>query len=158
MVTIRAYQQSDADAVYQLFYDTVHTINCRDYSQAQLQAWAPEIADKRQWQQRLLRNQPLLAYANEQILGYADLQPDGLIDQFFCHHAHQQQGVGSALMQALFIKAQQLQLQRMYAHVSITAKPFFERWHFQTIRMQQVTIRDQQLTNYLMEKSLVYLY
>jgi putative acetyltransferase len=158
MVTIRAYQQSDADAVYQLFYDTVHTINCRDYSQAQLQAWAPEIADKRQWQQRLLRDQPLLAYANEQILGYADLQPDGLIDQFFCHHDHQQQGVGSALMQALIIKAQQLQLQRMYAHVSITAKPFFERWHFQTICMQQVTIRDQQFTNYLMEKSLVHLH
>ena len=39
------YSRQDFDAVLALFYETVHQVNCADYSQAQLDAWAPKEAD-----------------------------------------------------------------------------------------------------------------
>ncbi|MGL5364343.1 MAG: GNAT family N-acetyltransferase, partial [Plesiomonas shigelloides] len=39
-----------------------------------------------------------------------------------------------------------------YSHVSITAKPFFERFGFRVVKKQQVAINGQVLTNFLMEK------
>jgi hypothetical protein len=38
----------DADQIVTLFYDTVHSVNARDYTPKQFDAWAPKrSADKR---------------------------------------------------------------------------------------------------------------
>ncbi len=37
---IRSYAPSDIREMAALFYDTVHTVNARDYTPAQLDAWA----------------------------------------------------------------------------------------------------------------------
>ena len=38
---IREYRKEDLGEVMQLFYDTVHTVNRRDYTEEQVNAWAP---------------------------------------------------------------------------------------------------------------------
>lgn len=38
---IRAYRESDLTQIISLFYETVHSDNKQDYSQEQLDAWAP---------------------------------------------------------------------------------------------------------------------
>lgn len=149
---IRPYQESDAEALHALFYHTVHNVNRRDYTDAQLAAWAPDAVDMLFWRQRMRGIQPYVAvYQNLQV-GYADIQTDGYIDHFFCHWQYQGQGVGKALMQHLFAVGTELQVPRFYAHVSKTALPFFQRMGFETVHEQQVTLRGQLLTNYLMER------
>ena len=37
---IRPYRSSDCPALAELFYQTVHAVNARDYSPEQLDAWA----------------------------------------------------------------------------------------------------------------------
>ena len=61
-------------------------------------------------------------------------------------------GIGKALMQQLLNKANQANIKRLYSHVNITAKPFFQHYGFQVVKAQQVNIRGQVLTNYVMEK------
>jgi hypothetical protein len=42
---IRDYEQVDARAIVRLFYETVHFVNRADYSEEQVEAWAPELDD-----------------------------------------------------------------------------------------------------------------
>ena len=37
---IRPYQPEDCEALARLFYETVHTVNAKDYTEQQLNAWA----------------------------------------------------------------------------------------------------------------------
>lgn len=48
-MVIRAYQPFDAAPLAALFYQTVHTVNRRDYTEKQLDAWAPKDIDLRAW-------------------------------------------------------------------------------------------------------------
>lgn len=98
MLTIRNYIESDAQALWQLFYSTIHHVNSRDYTQAQIEAWARHTFDTQVWQKCMDNLSPFVAEIESVIVGYTDLQNDGLIDHFFCNHQYQRQGVGRALM------------------------------------------------------------
>lgn len=159
MITIRPYQPEDAQILWQLFFHTVRQINVRDYTQAQVEAWAEDKSDLTDWIEKMKSNQPFVATLNNEIVdnkiaGYADLQPNGLIDHFFCHHQYQGCGVGKALMAHIDEQAKQRNLTRLHAYVSITAKPFFEHAGFVVKEKQSVSLRGQLFTNYKMEKSI----
>ena len=46
---IRPYQTADCEALARLFYDTVHTVNAKDYTKAQLDVWATGNVDLEAW-------------------------------------------------------------------------------------------------------------
>lgn len=46
---IRQYQQSDRKELIELFYNTVHTVNAKDYTKEQLDAWATGRVDLGKW-------------------------------------------------------------------------------------------------------------
>ena len=50
---IREYDAEDAPQVVRLFYDTVRSVNCADYSEEQVRAWAPQVPDPEQWHVRM---------------------------------------------------------------------------------------------------------
>lgn len=150
IIHIRDYQASDAQILRQLFFNTVRRVNTKDYTQAQVAAWAPSDYDEQVWAQHLQTLSPLVAEIDGEIVGYADLQSDGLIDHFFCHHQYQGCGVGKALMQSILALAKQRNIHTLYSHVSKTAKPFFARFRFAVEQEQNVEVRGQVLTNFKM--------
>lgn len=154
MIKIREFQQGDEAVLRALFYHTIRKVNLKDYSVAQVQAWAPDNYDQTKWAARMAEIKPFIALINEQIVGYADVQQDGYIDHFFCHAGFQGQGIGKTLMQHIHQKAEGVGCMRLYSHVSKTAKPFFEHFGFQVQKKQQVSIRGQLLTNFVMDKAL----
>lgn len=83
MIKIRKYRNSDALITWQLFYNTVREVNIQDYSFDQVCAWAPERFDEQKWACSMKSINPLIAELDGIVVGYADLQPDGLIDHFF---------------------------------------------------------------------------
>ncbi|MGU3843381.1 N-acetyltransferase family protein, partial [Vibrio diabolicus] len=105
MLSIRRYRTEDAPILWTLFYHTVRVINRRDYTESQVSAWAPSDFDLNSWQRTMDAIQPYIAEIEGQIVGYCDLQSDGLIDHFFCHHEYQGQGIGRDLMSFLFSQA-----------------------------------------------------
>lgn len=152
MIKIRQYKEDDSAALWKVFFNTVRIINARDYSLAQVEAWAPEFFDMGVWHNKMSDLQPFVAELDDVIVGYCDLQPDGLIDHFFCHHEYQGQGIGRALMNHILRLADERGVARLYSYVSVTAKPFFERYAFSAVNEQIVTIREQKLINYVMER------
>lgn len=147
-VKLRRFQANDAEALRELLIETVRQVNKRDYTAAQVAAWAPEDYDRQAWLERLQQNKPFIAEIDGTIVGFADVQADGYIDHFFCSASAQGQGVGRALMNKLLAH----NYPRFYANVSITARPFFERFGFCVVREQQVVVRGIELTNFLMER------
>ena len=152
MVTIRQFRESDAVALWQLLYNTIHQVNIRDYTQPQVEAWAPNTYNLDEWNLKMKQINPFIAEYDGRILGYADLQADGLIDHFFCHHECQGKGVGRLLMENIFQQANHQGIGVLYSNVSITARPFFERFGFRVKAEQQVERHGQVLINYRMEK------
>ncbi|MCJ8269852.1 MAG: GNAT family N-acetyltransferase [Psychrosphaera sp.] len=153
MLTVRQFKSADAPRLWQLKYHTIRTVNTKDYSEAQVQAWAPDAQAPKEWSERAKAMNPLVAEFDGKVVGYADVQSDGYIDHFFCDAQRQGQGIGKALMLGLFEAGKAKGVTRFYSHVSITAKPFFAHFGFDVIKQQQVEIRGQILCNYIMERA-----
>ncbi|WP_270182185.1 GNAT family N-acetyltransferase [Alkalihalobacillus sp. CinArs1] len=150
---IRKFHDEDIQPVIDLFYDTVHTINSRDYSYEQIAAWAnPHEREQRkiEWLKSLRDHDTYVAVEDGIIIGFSDLTGEGVLDLLYVHKDYQRQGVATALVNKLLTKAKQLGLQQMTTEASITAKPFFERQGFQEVKKQQVKKNGVTMVNYKM--------
>lgn len=152
-ISIRKYIAEDAQDLANIYYNTIHLINIRDYNQQQVDVWAPETSKEiARWLKKFERTNPFVAIINNKVVGFAEFEPNGHIDCFYCHHEWIGHGVGSALMKAIDEAAYQQGIKHIFAEVSITAKPFFDRCGFATVTQQTVEIKGVFLTNYKMEK------
>jgi len=155
-ITIRRYRSGDATALWGVYFSAIHQVAAADYSPEQISAWAPESvdsADQAKWAERMFGISPFVAERDGEIVGYADVQPNGYIDHFFVAGGAARQGVGSHLMEHLHAAATSAGLEVLFSDVSVTAKPFFERWGFVVERQQRIVVRGVGLTNFRMRKS-----
>jgi len=153
-IQVRRYQDGDAKFLSRIYYNTIHTVDARDYTKEQIDAWAPwsSVQDYSGWQEKLEKIKPYVALIDDIIVGFAEFEPTGHIDCFYVHHEFQGSGVGSALIHEIEKEAVDKSISRVYAEVSITAKPFFEAKGFHVVKQQAATIRGVELINFVMEK------
>ncbi len=149
---IRDYVPADVDALIDLFRQAVRRTAIRDYSEAQVKAWAPDEVERERWVERRSSRPTWVAEIDGRIAGFADLEPDGHVDMMYVHPDFNGRGVANALFARIEAAAAELKLWRLYTEASITAKPFFEKKGFRVISAQTVHVRGQDLVNYRMEK------
>lgn len=53
---LREYKPRDCAIMARLFYDTVHAVNAKDYTNDQLHAWATGNIDLEAWNDSFLKN------------------------------------------------------------------------------------------------------
>ena len=147
---IRKFREGDERELWNLFYNTIHNVNSQDYDANQIAAWAPDDLDINIAIQKFREIDPFVVIKDGKIIGYADIQSDGYIDHFYCHHSFQRQGVGSMLFSALEKEARERGILEMHSNVSITARPFFEAMGFSVEKEQVLQVKDQKLKNYRM--------
>ena len=149
---IRPYKESDIPEIARIYFNTIHRINSRDYTQEQIRAWAPTIYGDTYWAQRFARRRVLVAENRDRVLGFTEYEPSGHIDCFYVHHEHQHQGVGSALMKRVEEEFQSLNVHRAFAEVSLTARAFFESRGFRVVEERNQEFRDVSFKLFLMQK------
>jgi len=98
---VRKFRIGVEKELWKLFYNTVHRVNILDYDENQIAAWAPDDLDINIAIQKFREIDPFVVIKEGKIIGYVDIQPDGYIDHFYCHHEYQGQGVGSTLFAVL---------------------------------------------------------
>lgn len=148
-MVIREYKGSDCKEVLELFYNTVHTINAKDYTKEQLDVWATNEIDLEKFNKSLIEHYSLVAIKNKIIIGFGDIDKTGYLDRLFVHKDYQNIGVATAICDRL---EQKMLKGKVITHSSITAKPFFEKRGYKVIKEQQVERKGLFLTNYIMEK------
>ncbi|MBJ7900204.1 MAG: GNAT family N-acetyltransferase [Cyanobacteria bacterium RI_101] len=151
---LRPYRPEDGPALTRLFQETVRAVNSRDYTPAQIQAWAPDSLDPNLWERRCRDAIARVAEAQGQVLGFIILRRDGYLDCLYCHKDYRRRQVGLRLYQEAAEEARNLGLTRLWTDASITALPFFERLGFTLARAQTVRLRGETFLNYRLEKDL----
>ena len=126
-IHIRRYEQGEEAALFNVYCTAIHIIASRDYTTEQVQAWAPLDFDAALWRDRIRGINPFVAEVSGELVGYADVQPNGYIDHFFVSGAHPRKGIGSLLMRRILKEAQVLGIATLTSNVSRTAQPFFEK-------------------------------
>ena len=145
---IREYQTSDCKEITELFYNTVHTVNAKDYTKEQLDVWATEQVDLVKWNQSLQEHYSIVAIEDEVIVGFGDIDKTGYLDRLFVHADYQRRGIATAICN----KLEQAVKGDITTNASITAKPFFEKRGYRILKKQEVERQGIFLTNFIMEK------
>ena len=145
----REYTPSDCAQLAELFYQTVHSVNAKDYTQEQLDAWATGEVDLQAWDASFREHRTIVATENGAIVGFGDMDGSGYLDRLYVHKDYQGQGIASAICDELERFAAG---KTITTHASITAKPFFQHRGYCVMRWQEVIRRGAALTNFVMEK------
>lgn len=150
---VRPYTAADLPALLTLFRDTVQTVNLGDYTQTQVDAWAASAHDTEHWAALLrARHTRVCADDDGQLVGFADLEPDGHLDHLFVHKDHQRRGIGTLLLEAIEAIARREAMPILRTEASLTARPFFEAHGFVVLAEQTVWTRGVAFVNFRMEK------
>lgn len=148
---LREYNMSDCECLAKLFCQTVYTVNAKDYTKEQLDAWATGNVDLKEWDSSFLKHKTIIAVENDKIVGFGDMDKSGYLDRLFVHKDYQGKGIASAICNEL---ERSVSGKSITIYASITARPFFEKRGYITISEQQVVRNGVPLANYLMEKEL----
>ena len=154
-VVIRSYGEADAADTLAVFLAAVTETAAADYSPEQVRAWArPETRDLTTWHASMQGRNSYVAIVDGALAGFSDVGPEGYIDMLFVAPRHQRRGVARQLVAYGEAHARRAQLAGLTANVSITARPFFERYGFTAEAEQQPVMAGVQLTNYRMKMNL----
>lgn len=151
---IRRFKTGDEIALFHVFLSSIRMIASHDYTQEQIKAWASEDIDPERWATHISTLQPFIVEINDEVAGYADVQPNGYIDHFFVSGFYPKQGVGTQLMNCIHQEAQRLGLSELTSNVSKTAEPFFLKNGFYVVERRFPVRRGVTLQNALMRKDL----
>ena len=98
---IREYKSSDCNEIADLFYNTVHCINAKDYTEDQLNVWATGNIHIDEWNESFLNNYTVIAEENGIIIGFGDINDGGYLDRLYVHKDYQSIGVATAICDRL---------------------------------------------------------
>ena len=148
-IYFRSYQPEDCAEMAQLFYETVHTVNAKDYREEQLRVWATGKVDLEKWNRSFLEHDTVVAIKGEELVGFGDMDETGYLDRLYVHKEHQGEGIATRICDVLEKKKQR----PFETHASITARPFFEKRGYRVVKEQQVERGGIYLKNYVMKKN-----
>ena len=153
-MNIRNATSVDVPAIVALFQQTILEATAHHYSNQQRQVWAARGTNITRWEERIAIQHFLLAEQQDQLVGFGSITSEGYLDVLYVHHAYQDKGIATRLLTALETWAEGRGLTKIIADASITARSFFERRGFSTVKEQQNLVEHEVLVNYRMEKML----
>lgn len=129
---IRRYERGDLEKITMIFQNTVHKVNIKDYTQEQVDAWAPDFIDKEKWNKTLSEYYTFVAVQNDVIIGFGDIDISGYLDGLYVHHDYLRQGVATLICSKLESKIDSDLT--IITLASVTAKPFFEKPGYRVVK------------------------
>lgn len=152
---IRRATGRDIPEMQALFRSTVLSVNSRDYTREEVQDWASCANNGRHWEELLARHDFVAALDERgNIVGFSSMNAEGYMHSMFVHKDWQGKGVATLLLAEVERIAGEYGVCRIWAEVSITARPFFEGRGYRVVREQTEKANRLYLTNYVMEKIL----
>ena len=150
---IRRLAESDIPQMRELFRSTVLCVNSRDYSDDECEDWASCGDSAEHWKDLLSENDFFAALdGGGNIIGFSSMNAGGHLHSLFVHKDRQGKGVGTRLLAEAERLAMEYGAEKITSEVSITARPFFERHGYRTVKEQKAKANRMYLTNFVMEK------
>jgi putative acetyltransferase len=129
-IVIKEAEADDFEALKNLFIDTVHTINAKDYTKEQILAWAPNSLTASEFKEKLKDSYLFKAEKKRCIVGFINLLPSGLIGYLYVDKNFINKKIATMLLKKAEQKAKDLVLTQISLEASITSYPFFKKRGF----------------------------
>ena len=150
---LRPLAERDIPEMQALFRDTVLHVNVRDYSREEVEDWASCGDSVEHWKDLLSENDFFAALdGGGNIIGFSSMNAGGHLHSLFVHKDWQGKGVGTRLLAEAERLVMEYGAGKITSEVSITARPFFERHGYRTVKEQKAKANRMYLTNFVMEK------
>ena len=127
---IRIAEEKDIKRITQLFYETITSVNRKDYLEEQIKVWADNAKNLKMWTDAIKEQYFLVSEIDFTIYGFASLDKNRGVDFMYIHQYFQGKGVATQLLSAIESKAIELGFTEIWTDSSITAKPFFMKKGF----------------------------
>ena len=154
ILSVRPYQPADAPALSALYGASVRALGVRDYSPAQIQAWASQAPSADELDRRMADGRSRLVAVMGEVAGFIDVETDGHIDLLYVAAAAAGQGVGRLLIETAEALAPLSGATRLYAEASETARPVFDKLGFSVIARRDFEVAGVPIHNWAVEKTL----
>ena len=146
---IRKFKENDINEVYNLFIETIKSVNSRQYNETQINKWIGTNNNYDKLLNKLNKSISYVAVKDNIIIGFANLNKNEL-DHLYVKKEYLKIGVGTNLLNILESSC----LDMITTYASITAKSFFILNGFKVIVENDVLIEGVVLKNYFMRKDL----
>jgi putative acetyltransferase len=155
-IVIRPYEPKDAVALAAVFFCAVRVEGLRDYTEAQVKAWAPAMPQSAAFDARARDGRLTLVAVDglDQPVAYGDLEATGHIDHLYCRPEAIGGGIGSAIYDRLEQQARELGMTQLSVEASEGARRLFLRKGFAELERRDFTLRGATIHHYRMEKRL----
>lgn len=157
-ITFQTFSVTDFEALYAIFYESVHGIALESpfYTKKQCDAWAPADFDHYYWTIRLKKLTTIFAIAADKKVGFIAYRNDGYIDFLYVLPEFKGKGIAQELFNyAEFDLLSKVHIHRLSTDASYLAKPFFERNGFSVVKKNEIPLRGEVLINFSMEKNMI---
>ena len=123
----REAKQEDLEQILQLYHDTVTAINSKDYNEEQISVWSDVSGGGHNFSRKITEQNFYVAEFENKIIGFGSITDDGYLDYMYVHKDFQRKGVAKKLLHEIEKKSDELKVEKITSHVSITARGFFEK-------------------------------
>ena len=154
LLSVRPYQSADGPALSALYEASVRGLGARDYSPAQVEAWASLAPSPEALDGRMADGRTRLVAVADRIAGFIDVESDGHIDLLYVAPAAAGAGVARTLLETAEALASLSGAVRLYAEASETARPLFERLGFSVLARRDFEVAGVPIHNWAVEKTL----
>lgn len=152
---IRVAEQEDLEQIKQLYHDTVTSINSNDYNEEQIRVWSDVSGGSHNFSEKIIEQNFFVADLESKIIGFGSVTDEGYLDYMYVHKDYQRKGVAKKLLHEIEKTADELKVEKIYSHVSITARGFFEKHGYTRESDQNEKYRGVEFINSVMVKSKV---
>ena len=137
-ISIRKGRSDDWAALALVFHKAVRE-GAVAYSQAQREAWSPEVKPLADWALRMARQSVMLAETSGgEPAGFMTAELNGYLDCAYILPAYQGQGLFRHLYAPLEEEQRGHAIKRMHVHASLHARPAFEAVGYSVMRPETV--------------------
>ena len=154
-VQLRPFDTQDTTALLDLFRETIHTVNAKDYPPEIVVALAPPYPDVKKKQSKFKNSKTVVAHLDGKIVGFANLDNDlSSIGMLYVHKDHLNQHIGSRLLKSLEKKLFKREVLKASVEASITSKSFFEKKGYHVVKENKKMLNGIEFVTYSMERDL----
>jgi putative acetyltransferase len=152
-VKLRAYRDEDCGATRAVFERAVRLTAAGDYSDEQVEAWAPSdfnASDLADWGVERAAARTVVAAEGDELLGFSDLVDGRVLDMLYVDPSAGRRGIATALLTEIVSLARYAGVPEIETYASLTARPLFERHGFEVIEEREPSVRGVVMTNFRM--------
>lgn len=127
---IRRLLDDEYEDVVKLITDTVHTVCSKDYTDEELDAWAPENFNIRKFRDNLSPCLNLVAFEKGKLVGFISMERNGYINRLYTHKDYLRRGIATALYKRAEEWAKEKGICEISLDSSKTAEGFYLKMGF----------------------------